>query len=56
LASVAGFVCRMAGLHLPAPARTGILALSAGYKVVDRLAPIERHSSAGAGAGMTLSE
>jgi XapX domain-containing protein len=43
LAFGVGIVCRLAGLPLPAPlALTGaalVLAMSAGYEVVDRLAP-----------------
>ena len=43
LALGVGITCRLAGLPLPAPlALTGVvlvLAMSAGYEVVDRLAP-----------------
>jgi XapX domain-containing protein len=43
LAFGVGIVCRLAGLPLPAPlALTGaalVLAMSAGYEIVDRLAP-----------------
>lgn len=43
LALGVGVVCRLAGLPLPAPlALTGavlVLAMSAGYELVDRLAP-----------------
>jgi XapX domain-containing protein len=43
LALCVGVVCRLAGLPLPAPlAFTGallVLAMSAGYEIVDRLAP-----------------
>ena len=43
LALAVGIVCRLAGLPLPAPlALTGavlVLAMSAGYELVDRMAP-----------------
>jgi XapX domain-containing protein len=48
LASGVGIVCRLAGLPLPTPlALTGaalVLVMSAGYEIVDRLAPYREAS------------